>query len=158
MIEIEPEPGMKVFYTTDLTTPSDKSTEYTGPIPMPLGKSSFNFIAYSSKGIAGNVTQRTYNLEIKYNISVEDASIFLMQELISSGHILNFDGSVQDRYGVFHYFYKYTISDSGKNYYVYEEHYMENQQIHNHHSRDQNDRRHQLQPPRRKRNHSISQD
>ena len=127
MIRVELEPGMKVYYTTDLTQPTEKSTEYTGPIPMPLGESQFNFVAYSSKGFASEVTQKKYNLDIKFNISVDDAAIFLMQELISSGHILNFDGSIQDRYGVFHYFYKYTISDSGKNYYVYEEHYLENQ-------------------------------
>ena len=127
MIEVNVEDGTKVYYTTDLTCPSTQSTEYTGPIPMPLGKSQFNFIAYSSKGIAGKVTTKNYNLEIQFNISVEDAAIFLMQELINAGHILDFNGSIQDRYGIFQYFYKYTISETGKNYYVYEEHYLENQ-------------------------------
>lgn len=127
MIEVEIEEGTKVFYTTDLTQPTEKSIEYTGPIPMPLGESQFNFIAYSAKGIAGGVTTKKYNLDIKYNISAQDAAVFLMQELITAGHILNFNGSVQDRFGIFQYFYKYTISESGKNYYVYEEHYLENQ-------------------------------
>ncbi len=127
MIEVNVEEGTKVYYTTDLTHPTTQSAEYTGPIPMPLGESQFNFIAYTSKGIAGKVTTKKYNLEIKFNISVEDAAIFLMQELITAKHILNFNGSVKDRFGVFQYFYKYTISEDGKNYYVYEEHYLENQ-------------------------------
>lgn len=127
MITLNIEEGTSVYYTTDSTQPTKNSTEYTVPIPMPLGKSQFNFIAYSSEGIASKVTKREFTLDIKINISKEDASIFLMQELITAGHILNFNGSVKDRYGVFQYFYKYTISDEGKNYYVYEEHYLENQ-------------------------------
>lgn len=127
MIEVEIEQGTRVYYTTDATQPTENSTEYTAPVPMPLGESNFNFVAYSSKGIAGKVTTKKYNLDIKMNISKEDAVMFLMQELITAGHILNFNGSIQDRNGVFQYFYKYTISDNEKNYYVYEEHYMENQ-------------------------------
>lgn len=127
MIEVEIEQGTKVYYTTDLTKPTEQSMEYTSPIPMPLGESQFKFVAYSSKGVVSKVTHKKYNLDIKVNISAEDAAIFLMQELINAGHILNFNGSIPDRYGVFHYFYKYTISEAGKNYYVYEEHYLENQ-------------------------------
>ena len=127
MITLKLEEGTRVYYTTDSTQPTKNSTEYTGPIHMPLGESQFNFIAYSSQGIASTVTKREFILDFKKNISKEDAAIFLMQELITAGHILNFSGSIQDRYGVFQYFYKYTISDAGKNFYVYEEHYLENQ-------------------------------
>ena len=127
MIEINVEEGTKVFYTTDLSQPTNESTEYTAPIPMPLGESRFNFIAYSSKGIAGEVTQRNYMLNMKTNVTLEEAEVMLVQKLIATGHILDKNGAVKDRYGVFRYFYKFPISEADMNYYVFEEHYMENQ-------------------------------
>lgn len=127
MIEVEVEEGTRVYYTTDLSKPDEESLEYTAPIPMPLGESRFNFIAYSDKGIAGEVTQRNFMLNMKTNVSIEEAENILVQKLISTGHILDKNGAVQDRYGVFRYFYKFPISEAESNYYVLEEHYMENQ-------------------------------
>ena len=126
-IEIDIEEGTKVYYTTDLTQPTQESLEYTGPIPMPLGESRFNFIAYSEQGIAGKITQRNFMLNMRTNVTLEEAEALLVQKLISTGHILDKNGAVQDRYGVFRYFYKFPISEAGFNYYVFEEHYMENQ-------------------------------
>lgn len=126
-IEITIEEGTKVYYTTDLTQPTSESMEYTAPIPMPLGESRFNFIAFSEKGFSSGITQRNFMLNIKTNVTIEEAETILVQKLISTGHILDKNGAVQDRYGVFRYFYKFPISETGFNYYVFEEHYMENQ-------------------------------
>ncbi len=41
-----------VYYTTDGSQPSKDSTEYTGPIPMPVGTSHFRFVSYSYAGAA----------------------------------------------------------------------------------------------------------
>ena len=101
--------------------------EYTAPIPMPLGESRFNFIAYSETGVASSVTHRNYMLNMKTNLTMEDAEVKLVQKLISNGHILDQNGAVSDRYGVFRYFYKFSICEADINYYVFEEHYMENQ-------------------------------
>ena len=49
MIEVSVEEGTKVYYTTDLSHPTEESLEYTMPIPMPLGESRFNFVAISEK-------------------------------------------------------------------------------------------------------------
>lgn len=127
MIEVSVEEGTKVYYTTDLTHPTTESTEYIAPIPMPLGESRFNFIAYSEKGIASGITHRNFMLNIKTNVTLEEAESLLVQKLISTGHILDKNGAVKDRYGVFRYFYKFPISETEINYYVFEEHYMENQ-------------------------------
>ena len=127
MIEIEVEEGTRVYYTTDLSKPTTESMEYTAPIPMPLGESRFNFIAVSEKGIVSEVTQRNFMLNMKTNVTLEEAETLLVQKLISTGHILDKNGAVMDRYGVFHYFYKFPISELDINYYVFEEHYMENQ-------------------------------
>ena len=127
MIIVDVEEGTSVYYTTDLSEPNMESIPYTEPIPLPLGESRFNFIAYTQKGICGEVTQRNYMLNMKTNLSVEDAEVKLVQKLISTGHILDQNGAVSGRYGVFHYFYKYPIAEADINYYVFEEHYMENQ-------------------------------
>lgn len=126
-IEIAVEEGTTVYYTTDLTNPTSESTEYTKPIPMPLGESRFNFIAYSEKGVASEITHRNFMLNMRTNVTLEEAEVLLVQKLISTGHILDKNGAVQNRYGVFRYFYKFPISESERNYYVFEEHYMENQ-------------------------------
>lgn len=126
-IKVAVEEGTKVYYTTDMTAPTLESQEYVAPIPMPLGQSRFNFIAISEKGISGEITQRNFMLNMKTSISIEEAENILVQKLISTGHILDKNGAVENRYGVFRYFYKFPISFSGINYYVFEEHYMENQ-------------------------------
>ena len=126
MIELEIEEGTRVYYTTDLSEPTTESLEYTTPIPMPLGESCFNFIAVSEKGFSSGITQRNYLLNMKTNITIEDAHNLLVQKLISMGHILNSVGSVENRYGVLQYFYKFPISEAEMNYYVFEEHYLEN--------------------------------
>ena len=127
MIEISIEEGTRVYYTTDLSQPTMESTEYTKPIPMPLGESRFNFIAISETGNSSSITQRNYMLNMKTNVTLEEAETLLVQKLISIGHILDKNGAVQNRYGVFRYFYKFPISEAEINYYVFEEHYMENQ-------------------------------
>ena len=49
----------------------------------------------------------------------EDAEIKLIEKLISVGHILDKNGAVSGRYGVFRYFYKFPISETNNNYYVF---------------------------------------
>lgn len=127
MIELDIEEGTQVYYTTDFSEPTTESPEYTSPIPMPLGESHFNFMAVSEKGFASDIVQRDYLLNIKTNFTIEEAHNLLVEKLISTGHILNSVGSVENRYGVLQYFYKFPISETEINYYVFEEHYLENQ-------------------------------
>ena len=50
-----------VHYTTDGSDPTYASPAYTGPIPMPLGKSTFRF-ARVVEGVTGKIAERTFEL------------------------------------------------------------------------------------------------
>ena len=53
--------GNTIYYTTDgSTTPSKSSTEYTGPISIAAGKTTYKAIAYDAYGNASGVITRTY--------------------------------------------------------------------------------------------------
>ncbi len=56
--------GYTAYYTTDGTTPSTASAQYTGPIDMPEGQTIFSAILVSnSSGKASQVTKRNYVLQ-----------------------------------------------------------------------------------------------
>lgn len=126
-IVLEVEEGTEVYYSTDGTIPTTKSNHYQKPVPMPLGESRFTFVAYSEEGIAGEVTTREYLLNIKTGISEEEAENLLVQELIRKGLILDKNGALSDYYGVHRYFYNYPVLVEDEHYYVFAEHYLENE-------------------------------
>ncbi len=125
-IEIEQEDGFKVYYTTDGTVPNKNSSLYEGPIPMPLGESTYIFASCSEDGVMGDTTTKTYLLNIKTGITTEEAGDLLVQELISAGFLLDKNGALLNHYGVHRYFYLYPLQIDGEHYYIFEERYLEN--------------------------------
>ena len=51
--------GNTIYYTTDGSAPNNTKTEYTAPIPISSGKTTFKAIAYDSYGNASNVATST---------------------------------------------------------------------------------------------------
>lgn len=94
LIEVDVQPFCKVYYTTDYTMPTDDSTEYTGPIPMPLGNSHFMFIAYSQEGIPGEITEMDYNLSLDGTAQVQDIIANMMQYNVNLGKAVDLEGNV----------------------------------------------------------------
>lgn len=126
-IVLEVEEGTEVYYSLDGTFPTMESYRYQSPIPMPLGESSFTFAAYSGEGVAGEATTRDYLLNIKTGISEDEAGNLLVQELIKKGLLLDKNGALADYYGVHRYFYSYPIQVEDAHYYVFTEHYLEDE-------------------------------
>lgn len=127
IIEVTAEEGTRIYYTMDETEPTSKSRQYKRPIPMPLGESTFRFVAYTEDGVPGKVTYRRYMLNIKTGISPEEAESSLVQAQIGAGVLLDRNGALPDRYGVYRYFYDFPARVEENNYYIFSEHYLENE-------------------------------
>ena len=105
LIKIEVPEGCNVYYTTDGSAPTQDSSIYGEPIPMPIGDSNYKFITISSEGISGDVVKREYKLNIESNFGPQDAINNVRYRLVQINHLLDAEG--------------HLATMSGKNIYVY---------------------------------------
>lgn len=125
LIEAEIPPGCTVYYTIDGTEPTQDSPMYTIPISMPIGNSTFKFIAYSEEGIGGAVATREYTLNVETLLTVESAVSLLLKGLTDRGIILDFEGSVPSMSGHNSYISSTLISSGTRIYYLIVEYYVD---------------------------------
>ncbi len=127
MIEVEKKNNKEVYYTTDGTKPTLQSILYTGPIPMPLGNSTYCFAYVDEDGICGKVSQRTYHLDLNAQITVDDAEALVVEYMLILRKIFKEDGTFRDdtaaRY-LYQYEYVTGIEGAG-DYYVVSEVYKD---------------------------------
>lgn len=118
-ITVEVMDGCRVFYTTDGSFPTEKSNEYQNPIPMPLGKSYYKFVAYNAEGIAGEVTSREYKLTIDTEVTVDEACQAVIDIMLQNGKIYNSLGESYIVEGKYLYIFQYPLAVPEKgDYYV----------------------------------------
>jgi len=123
MIVVDVPIGCTVYFTSDGTVPTDTSTAYVKPFPLPFGNTTFKFIVYSNEGVAGNVVERTYSLSVNANVTAVDAVNSLVEKLCDEGVILDFDGHVYGRKGRNLYLCTAAFTYVGQNYYLVLENY-----------------------------------
>lgn len=124
MIAVESVPGCKTYYTTDESDPTADSVPYTGPIPMPLGKTLFKFVNISEEGIASEMTTRTFTLTLHDAISPSTAVTNLVNRLIETGYLIDASGKNVRQSGNLSYQFSSVVKTGDEqDYYTINEYY-----------------------------------
>lgn len=113
MIEILEFEDITVYYTVDGTFPSNQSTLYKGPIPMPLGNSIFRFVGYNEDGVAGEITEREYSLLLDTDLTVDSACYDVIKKMMDTGKISDTIGTAVGVDGWYKYQFQYPIRIEG---------------------------------------------
>ncbi len=111
-IEIVGDPE-DVYYTTDGTTPDYTSSLYTGPIPMPLGKSTFQFMVIRENRVS-DVLERSYKLELNTDFTPQQAQDAVTDYALDTGKITDVEGHFDDTGAMYRYQYQYVTSIAGR--------------------------------------------
>lgn len=111
-----------MYYTTDGSIPTKESTKWTGPVPMPLGSSTFKFIAYASDGTQSEIVERLYNLTVECTYTPEDAVSWLQTVLFDRGINSDPDGHREGVNGQYLYIFTtaYPIDNMGEFFFIVE--------------------------------------
>lgn len=117
MIEIEEFDDITVYYTIDGTLPSEQSILYKGPIPMPLGNSTFRFVGYNEDGVAGEITERSYHLILDTDLTTDTACYDVIKKMIEIGKISDTIGTAVGLDGWYKYQFQYPISVEEQGYF-----------------------------------------
>ena len=123
MIVVETTENCQIYYTTDESEPTADSVPYTGPIPMPLGKTLFKFVNVSQEGIASEVTTRTYTLRLRGAVSTSDAVTNLVNRLVEAGYLEDATGKNPRQSGVLSYRFSSVLRVGDEDYYTINEYY-----------------------------------
>lgn len=92
LIEVEAQKGCDIFYTTDNTLPTRLSNKYEGPIPMPMGSSHLLFVAFTAEGVASDVAEVNYNLQIDTDLDINQIVLCLYIYDYLSGRAFDMEG------------------------------------------------------------------
>ena len=123
MIVAEGIEGCKIYYTTDESEPTADSVPYTGPIPMPLGRTLFKFVNISREGVSSEVTMRTYTLRLTDAIPTDQAVANLVDKLVETGYLEDTEGNSKRVSGRFSYQFSSVLGIHGDGYYTIYEYY-----------------------------------
>ena len=124
-ISVDFEDHCSVYYTTDGTIPTEEDVKYTGPIPMPLGKTQFKFICYNEKtGYYSDVTLREYQFNLNTDYEYTQAQRDLYALMINENIILDYAGTRSNFVGSNLYEYQFVITEEGLGeFYIFAEFY-----------------------------------
>lgn len=123
-IEVLDEDREDIYYTTDGSDPTYFSNAYTGPVPMPIGKSVFRF-ARIVDGVTGEIAERTYTLVLNTEYTPAEAVDDIVQYCQDSGKIQDGAGHFDESGDVYQFHYQYVTNINGvSDFYVIAEAYL----------------------------------
>lgn len=110
-----------IYYTMDGSDPTYLSLAYSGPIHMPLGKSTFKF-ARVVDGVTGQITERNYELVMDTDFTPAQAVDSVVEYVVSTGKIIDGSGRFDESESRYQYMYQYVtnINEQGFFYVVAE--------------------------------------
>lgn len=108
-IEVLSEDKEDIYYTMDGSDPTYFSSVYTGPIPMPLGKTVFKF-ARIVDGVTGDIAERTYELEMNTDYTPAEAVEDILQYYLDNGKVYDKAGHFDDSGDMYKFYYQYVIN------------------------------------------------
>ena len=124
MITVAEIGGCRVYYTTDESEPTADSVPYTGPIPMPLGRTLFKFVNISEEGVSSEITTRTYTLRLRNAIPTTQAVTNLVNRLMEIGYLQDAEGHNSRQSGTYSYRFSSVLRIGEEDdYYTINEHY-----------------------------------
>lgn len=120
-----------IYYTTDGSEPDETSFLYQGQLPMPIGKSTFRFIAFSKDHLPSEEEKVSFHLNLIGKCTKEEAENFVVASLMATGELLDFDGSVSDLEGKYHYKCTTAAKTGIQTCYLIDEYYVDTDGIKN---------------------------
>ncbi len=111
----------KVYYTTDGSEPTADSTEYTGPISMPLGYSNFKFAVISEQGVSSEVVSRSFEFKFHSDVTITAAITNVIRALIDRDVIQDMQGTALGKQGKYSFAYNSIVQMNETYYYVLDE-------------------------------------
>lgn len=122
-IEIERNSESSIYYTTDGTAPDRNSTLYIGNLYVPLGKSTFKFVAVDHNGKISEIVTRDFNVVLDTEMTIEDATNHLVEQMVSQGKESDGHGHIvydESHILIYEYLYPMTVSVGHDCYYFAE--------------------------------------
>ena len=108
----------RIYYTLDGTDPDEETgILYTEPFKAPIGQTNMCFVSVSEDGIASEIVRRSYDFELKANMTANEAHIYLLNDLYVKGKIADRAGRATDSNGTYSYVYDSMVEISGNGYY-----------------------------------------
>jgi len=117
--------GTNVYYTTDDSTPTGNSAIYTDPIAMPVGESTYHFMAINSNGSESEEIICKYSLSVDTVITQEQALEIVKNRQYEIGRVVSPEGDVAGSEGKYMYTYSELRYIQNRTLYFVSEYYQE---------------------------------
>lgn len=125
VIEAEAPEGCTIYYTMDGQEPTKDSLQYTAPIPIPLGRTNYKFIAVSEEGVSSDVVSRSYSFALETEITIDKAVENVVQALFDRRVLFDLYGHSTEIKGKYVFAYDTIVEIPNLGYYYVLNEYIE---------------------------------